>query len=223
MALEHETADFLSADFQASAEPTIRPSVGAAGVNRPLTKEELEQRVVDTQQRLSELKRAQEKLEKERAALEEARRRRTELHTGREEMVTNLTRGITLLEEAEFSARHNAEQMAKTLADFRDAAGKVQSIHEEQWNEENWSVELTRALTVIENARMEWNSARLKWPTLNPSAPESDAATAKRTDTRLDLFAQLDFGKLCKIGLALTWPVAVAVIAGIAIALMLRR
>jgi hypothetical protein len=81
-----------------------------------------------------ELKRAQEELERERAGLEEARRRRLELQTGREEVVQNLIRGVVLLEEAEFAARRDAEQMAKSLTDLRDALAKVQSIHEEQWS-----------------------------------------------------------------------------------------
>ena len=79
-------------------------------------------------------------------------------------MIHNLTRGLGLLEEAEFNARRDAEQMVKTIADFRDALDKIQAIHDETWTKENFQIELTRALTTIENARMEWNSARLKFP-----------------------------------------------------------
>ena len=56
--------------------------------------------------------------------------------------------------------------MLKTIADFRDALDKIQAIHDETWTKENFQLELTRALTTIENARMEWNSARLKLPAL---------------------------------------------------------
>ena len=95
------------------------------------------------------MKRAQEELERERAALEETRRRQIELQTARQEMIHNLTRGLELLQEAEFSARRDAEQMAKALVDLREALGKIQGIQEESWNKENFSVELTRALTVL--------------------------------------------------------------------------
>ncbi len=87
--------------------------------------------------------------------MEETRRRQREFQTGRLEMVQNLTRGLGLLEEAEFTARRDAEQMAKALGDLRDALGKVQAINEESWTHDSFNVELTRALTTLENARME--------------------------------------------------------------------
>ena len=129
----------------------------------------------EAQQKLAELKRAQEELERQRAALEETRRRQMEFQTGRQEMIQNLTRGLGLLEEAEFSARRDAEQMAKALVDLRDALAKVQAIHEEAWTKDNFNTELTRALTALENARMEWNAARLKFPVLSGPAPDGSA------------------------------------------------
>jgi hypothetical protein len=56
------------------------------------------------------------------------------------------------------------------LAEFREAVHKVQAINEQAWTSENHSVELTRAATTIENARMEWNAARLKFPLLTAAA-----------------------------------------------------
>src|SRR5213075_134164 len=166
MASEFDESDFVDGDFQAAKKsPFAAPLPGGPG-RRP-TREQLDSRVNETQQRLMELKRAQEELERERATLEEARRRRTEFQTGREEMLQSLTRGVGLLEEAEFNARRDAEQMARTLCELREALTKVQTIHEETWTQENYNLELTRALTVIDNARMEWNAARLKWPLLS--------------------------------------------------------
>ena len=139
-------------------------------------------------------------------------------------MVHQLTRGLGLLEEAEFTARRDAEQMARTLADFREALTKVETIHEESWNKDNFNVELTRALTTIENARMEWNTARIKFPVLTgksaETAPEAQAAQKPAT-----LLAQQDFASLCKLGLALTWPLAlVAVLAlGVLVTVLFLR
>jgi hypothetical protein len=165
-----------------------------------------------------ELKRAQEELERERAGLEELRRRQTEFQTGRQEVTQQLTRGIGLLEEAEFAARRDAEQMLKALEDFREALSRVQAIQDEAWTKENFQMELTRALTTVENARMEWNSARLKLPVLQGEnqasvAGEKLAAAASLTD--------LSVGQLLKLGLAL-WPVALGVLA-IFLALILRK
>jgi hypothetical protein len=219
MASEFDESDFVDGDFQAAKKsPFALPQSGGAG--RPPTREELDSRVTETQQRLMELKRAQEELERERATLEEARRRRTELQTGREEMLQSLTRGVGLLEEAEFNSRRDAEQMARTLGELRDALTKVQSIREETWTQENYNVEVTRALTVIDNGRMEWNAARLKWPLLTgPHTPEQEPASAEKAAP--PLLDSLGFLQLCRVGLALTWPLAIVASAALGVFIFL--
>src|ERR1039457_4497037 len=208
MAAEYDATEFVDTDFQAHQSP-------GASLTDPLrapTREEVDRKVVEAQQKLAELKRAQEDLERERATLEELRRRQLEFQTGRQEMVRNLTRGLGLLEEAEFNARRDAEQMVKTVGDFRTALEKIQSIHDEVWTKENFQIELTRALTTIENARMEWNSARLKLPVL---AGENKPALAveKNSAPTAPSLAELSFGQLCKIGLAMTWPLLLVALA----------
>ena len=175
--------------------------------------------VSEKQIKLAELKRAQEELERERASLEELRRRQMEFHNGRTEMLQHLTRGIGLLEEAELTARREADQMARTLTEFREAVAKVQKIQEQLWSQENISVELTRALTTLENARMEWNSARLKFPLLSDTNAASAESTAPKS-VSADL-SNLGLAQLCKIGFALTWPL-VLLGAAIFAALLLR-
>jgi predicted nuclease with TOPRIM domain len=193
-------------------------------MQRAPTREEVDSRVTEAQQKLAELKRAQEELERERSALEELRRRQLEFQTGRQEMIHNLTRGLGLLEETEFNARRDAEQMAKAIADLRDALSKVEAVHEEAWTKDNFNVELTRALTAIENARMEWNSSRLKFPVLSGQAVEP-APAAGSEPSAASPFTARSFAELCKLGLALTWPLAlVALLAlGVLVAVLLRR
>ena len=158
------------------------------------------------------MKRAEE-LERERASLEELRRRQAEFQTGRHEMIQNLTRGLGLLEEAEFTARRDAEQMAKAIGDLRDALTKVEVVHEATWTKDNFSVELTRALTAIENARMEWNGARLKFPVLSGQLKDAHTAPAADQPVPSPLGAKT-FAELCRLGLALTWPLAAGGAAG---------
>jgi len=219
---DFDPADFVDDDFQTHKTPSATLA-GTAIVQRAPSREEVDSKVVEAQQKLAELKRAQEELERERASLEETRRRQVEFHTGRQEMMQSLTRGVGLLEEAEFTARRDAEQMAKTLTEFREALAKIQAIHEESWTTASFNTELTRALTAIENARMEWNAARLKFSVLSgqvearheaqPSAPQSSP------------LANRSFGELCKLGLAFTWPLAtVALLAlGVLVAVLVRR
>src|SRR5690242_2175766 len=206
MAGEYDSTEFIDTDFL-SQKSAASASSSPFGPGRAPSHDDVSRKAVEAQQKLVELKRAQEELERERAGLEELRRRQTEFQTGRQEMLQQLTRGLGLLEEAEFASRRETELMAKTAADFRDALIKIQDIRDELWTKENFQIELTRALTAIENARMEWNSARLKLPVLagenQPAAVAEKAAAAAPAAPSL---AQLEFGQLCKIGLALTWP-----------------
>jgi hypothetical protein len=225
MATEFDPAEFVDEDFQQGARRAAAPGTAAAGTASAATaaataptREEIDARVGDMQSKLAELKRVQQELERERTELEETRRRQAELTRGRQEMEQHLTRGVGLLEEAEFATRRQAEQMTKALTDLREALAKVQSINEESWKKENLNTELTRALTILENARMEWNTARLKFDVLNPesaaSLPASASGSAPAPGETLESFLhRKSYGELCKLGFALTWPVAVAALA----------
>jgi hypothetical protein len=219
MSSDYDASEFVDDDFQAHKPPHY----GLSGSERAPTRAEVDHKVTQAQQELAEKKRELEECERKRAALEETRRRQAEFETGREEMVHHLTRGLGLLEESEFNARRDAEQMARTLNDLRDALSKIQAIQEDGWTKENLDVELTRALTVLENARMEWNAARLKIAVLSGPAPldggEKPAAAGPEFS-----FGSLTFGQLCRLGLALSWPITlVMVIATAVIIAVLRR
>lgn len=219
MAAEFDESDFVDTEYQAERKAQAFAPAAPATASRPPSREELESKVHETQRRLEELKRVQSDLERERSLLEEARRRRTEYQTGREEMIQHLTRGVGLMEEAELSARRDAEQMARTLQDLRDELGKVQALDEEAWTQDQYAVELTRALTTLEHARMEWNSARLKWSILVEGAADRPAAQAlARPGLNL---AELTFLQLCRLGLALTWPLLLGIV-GVVVLLLLR-
>jgi hypothetical protein len=227
MPAPHDASEFVDSDFQSAQQTAFAAPLAASPAgpppssNRPPTGEEIAAMVSEKQIKLAELKRAQEELERERAGLEELRRRQMEFQTGRSEMLQHLTRGIGLLEEAELTARRDTEQMARTLAEFRQAVSKVQTINEQLWNQENYSVELTRALTTLENARMEWNAARLKFPLLSGAAPaETPSADPNAAPSTL---AEAGLGQLFKIGFALTWPLALVGMAIFVVLLVLLR
>lgn len=241
MGANFDPADFVDPDFDGGQRPVapavpVRPAAGlpaavpvpAAPPARVPSREDIGAQVTSAQQQLAELRRQQDELERERARLEEDRRRRLELEQGRGEMTAHLTRGVGLLEEAEFGARRDAEQMARTLADLRDALAKVEAVNEQGWSAENYPSELTRALTAIENARMEWNSARLKWPVLSgaPAGPGAGGAAAPPApdESVAPLLRPRTFGDLCRLGFALTWPVAAAcLLVGVVVVVALAR
>src|SRR5277367_1017180 len=222
MAAEYDSTEFVDTDFQTHKSPFAAPAVAADPLRAP-TRDEVDRKVVEAQQKLAELKRAQDSLERERSALEELRRRQTEFQTGRQEMIHNLTRGLGLLEEAEFNTRRDAEQMVKTIADFRDALGKIEAVHDETWTKENFSTELTRALTAIENARMEWNTARLKLPALSPEALKKTEVETAPQNLAPSPLANLSFVELCKIGLAMTWPLVLVALGALAVFILILQ
>jgi hypothetical protein len=220
----HDESDFIDPEFASARGADYSPAANTPA-RRPPSRQELEAQTQATQQRLEELKQVQTRLEQERVALEEARRRRTEYHTGREEMVQNLTRGVGLLEEVEFASRQQAEQTARTLADLRQHLEKVERLDDQAWTQETYAVELTRALTAIENARLQWNAARMQWPLLDKPASDGAEAEGSSPQSNSENLAGLGFWKLCRLGLALTWPITVVVLlaaAAVAVALFTR-
>ena len=191
--------DLLEEDFPATAK-------GATLVNED--HEELDDQVSTLQTQLANLNHARDKLEREKATVEESRRRFSEFQTGREEMLHELTRSLGLLEEAQLDAQRDAEQMTRSMDDLRDALTKVDSLVEVDTHDEDWKVLLTRNLTTIENARMELNSARLKWTLLSGIRDDEDQGfTAPVQPGQTGLPMPKSFGQLCLWGLALTWPV----------------
>src|SRR5437868_2815518 len=144
MSNELDASEFIDDDFQAARKtPSAvagNPFAPPGNEGRAPSREEVDSKVGETQHKLAELKRIQQELERERAALEETRRRQLEFTAGRQEMVQSLTRGVGLLEEAEFAARRDAEQMSKSLGELREAQLKIESIHEETWTKDTLSV-----------------------------------------------------------------------------------
>ena len=204
--------DLLEEDFPAtvSSAPVVNDD-----------REELDNQVSSLQSKLAELNHARDKLEREKATVEESRRRFTEFQPGREEILHELTRSLGLLEEAQLNAQREAEQMASTMEDLREALSKVDVLEDVDTHDEQWKVQLTRNLTTIENARMELNSARLKWTLLSGNLDdEGDRFIAPTQSGTNSIAMPKSFGQLCLWGLALTWPVLLIGSAIVAILLL---
>lgn len=207
-----DESDFIDTEFHSARGSEYRGTANTPSRRAP-TPEELEARNQETQRKLQELKLAQQKLEEERVALEESRRRRADYHAGREEMLTHLTRGVGLLTKVEFDARQRAEESSRTLQALQHHLQHLESLNDQSWTEEHYSTELTSALTAIENARTDWNDARLKWTCLAEPDPTDDPApSAGLKKAAAHGLANLSFGQLCRIGLALTWPISLVVL-----------
>lgn len=222
MGSNFDATEFVDSDYQQAKSPFSTATGGLA--SRAPTREEVDVKAAEAQQKLLELKRAQEQLERQRAELEDTRRRQSEFQTSRQEMLQNLERGIGLLEEAEFSARQEAEQTSNAVQGLRDALHKVEALREEGWTAEHFHKELTRALTTLENSRMEWNTCRLKFPILSGNPPASSGQPRDSGGTS-SLLTEMSLWRACKLGLALTWPIALVGLGAVGLftALLMQR
>jgi hypothetical protein len=207
MASDFDSTEFVDTDVHSATAP--RPAPRAVEVAPSV--EELTEQASRVQSNLEELKRREEQLREERDRIDEQRRQREELETSYGEMLHSLTRGVGIMTEDEEKTRCDASQMAKTLARLQEALTKVDRINVKDLRGENWTLELTRGLTAMENARHEWNGALEKWPRLHgiredvvPS-PDGSMPTPKLSLT------EQTFGQLCRLGFALTWPIALAI------------
>ena len=134
-------------------------------------------------------------------------------------MLQNLLRGVALLEQAEMNLRRDALQMGRTLEGLRGALGNVQGLNEQTWTDTTWETELARALAAIENARMEWNQARLAWSVLEEGSAVAGQATGSAAP--VSLLTGLTTAQLARLGLAFNWPVALLGLAVFALAVVL--
>ncbi len=237
-----DDTDFVDRDYQATRAAGMGlASVGIAGassggaasahaagatphsnlLHRAPTREELDSQLTTTQQQLAKLRETQEQLERARTAVEDLRRRRSEFQAGRDELRQHLSRGVGLLEKAEFESRRDAEQLSRSLSGLKEAHALIENLDEQKWTDADWEQQLSQALTTIENARMEWNGARLKWPILDgkcAARADSPASTGPVTE-----MTNLPFVKLCRLGLGLTWPLLVLGVSAVVVMILLWR
>ena len=143
---------------------------GLSVVAAPTCQEEVASRLDEAREQLLALRRQQEELERQKSDLEELRRKQDEYARGRTEMVESLTRGLVLLEREQLQAQRRVELCSATATAFRDYLEQLHSIRDEEWTSANVRSELSRALGVVENARLEYNRACTKLECFNPAA-----------------------------------------------------
>lgn len=143
---------------------------GLAILDVPAHKEEVDSRLDQAREALLTLRRQQEELEQQKADLEELRRKQDEYARGKAEMIDNITRALVTLEREQIQAQRLGELCENTTTAFKDYLDQLQSINDEEWSSTNIRSELSRALGVIENSRLEYNRARTKLDCLNPGA-----------------------------------------------------
>src|ERR1035437_2696148 len=144
-------------------------------VELPQHREEVDSKLDQAREHLLTLRRQQEELERQKSELEELRRKQEEYSRGRAEITDNLARGLLALERQQIESQRLVELSGTAIAAFRDYAEQIQQINDGDWNSGNVRAELSRALGVIEAARLEYNRAPTRLDCLNPSAGQDNA------------------------------------------------
>lgn len=125
-------------------------------------KQEVDTQATRAMQELEALRKRQEQLEIEKRELEEFKRKSEEFERGKRDMVANIKRSLTSIERDEMYAQRMMELLESTRNRFKALLGDLEKIDEQSWNDSNIRVELSRALGVIEDARVEYNKSMAK-------------------------------------------------------------
>jgi hypothetical protein len=126
----------------------------------PLSPEHLDSQVQKAQDQLLQLKRQQDQIEKQKRELEELSRKQEELERGRAEMSDKLTRSLVVLEREAYDAQKRLEQLRAMRESFGQHLELIEAIDPKSWNPTDLHKELSRALSTVEGARVEFSQQR---------------------------------------------------------------
>jgi len=177
-------------------------------VDLPQHREEVDYKLDLAREHLLTLRRQQEDLERQKNELEELRRKQEEYSRGRAEITDKLTRGLVTLERQQVESQRLAESCGAAIDTFREYNEQIQQINDEEWKSTNVRAELSKALGVIETARLEYNRVHAKLDCLNPSASQSAAALPSTSKTNLPGWDEIV--RYACIGAAASAPLIVA-------------
>src|SRR4029450_13534442 len=137
-----------------------------------LSAEHLDEQMQKAQEQLLQLKRQQDQIEKQKRELEELSRRQEELERGRAEMTDKLTRSLVVLEREASDAQKKMEQLRDTRESFGQHLELLGGIDPRTWNPADLNKELSRALSMVDDARTEYSQQRSR---LQATADEHEA------------------------------------------------
>lgn len=174
---------------------------------------------VDTQsamaaQELDRLRKRQEQLESEKRDLEELRKRQDEYERSKREMTEHFKRSLVTLERKEVDAQRMVELLGATRLRFKEQLSDIERLQEEGWPEDRIRDELGKSLSVLEQARMEYNKAMAKIDAAKPEVvPVSTGPRAVVFDEHAAVAdEEKTFSDWLKIGVAASLPLVIAIV-----------
>jgi DNA repair exonuclease SbcCD ATPase subunit len=203
---------------QAAVDP-MGYSPPGAGSELNLTRmvrrrEEVTNEVARQTQELEKLRHRQEDIERQRRDLEELRQRQDEYTRGKKDMLERLTQSIISLEKQEVRAAQLADLLGATRGRFKQMYAEIGALDEESWSEEGFREELSRALAMVDDARMEFNKtmARVESASGTDEAIPSTPGPAPYPEAPAEPEEDRGFGYWLKVGLAVSLPIVLALL-----------
>ncbi len=167
--------------------------------------EHLDSQVQKAQEQLFLLKKQQEQIEKQKRELEELSRRQEELDRGRAEMTDKLTRSLVVLEREAYDSQKKLEQVRATRESFEQHLALLEAIDPKGWHPGELHKELSRALSMVDDARAEFSQQRSR---LTANDESGEAALPEATQD-VGLANSNGFLQWMQIGFALSLPIIV--------------
>jgi len=170
------------------------------------TSEELQAQVQRAQVELAELKRRSEQIERDKQRLEELSRRQEELEVGKTEMIDRLTRSMGIIQRETQDAEKRLDQLNTFHEAFIDHLRSLESINPKAWVGLDLAKELSKALSIVDDARAEYNRAA---PRLSSETEEAHEPATGEYEEYYAGGADKSFFYWLKAGFAFTLPILV--------------
>ena len=206
-----------------SDDVPIRPVSDLSLTRMAKHKQDVDENVVQAAQELDRLRKRQEALEREKRELEDIRRKQEEYERGKRDIIERIAQSLMTMEKDELQAERMAELLAATRKHFKEMLGEVEQLNEAIWPEERFGEELTKALTLVEDVRMEYNKALSRIEAAGgaelralPSGPMiGEQARVRYEEER-------PFTYWLKVGSAVTLPLIAVIIVLVVIFIVMR-
>jgi hypothetical protein len=180
--------------------------------------EDLGEEVQKTNTELEKLKRQLEDIEKQKLRLEELKKRQDELEAGRTEMTDKLTRSLVTVQREAEEAQKRLEQLNAIHNSFTQHLRYIEAINPKSWGAVDLPKELSKALSAVEDARVDFvkAQARIAVETASPEvAPAPTLSGSFESDYTFS--EERGFGYWLKSGFAFTLPLQIIGLAALAI------
>jgi len=170
--------------------------------------EMLDSQVQRAQEQLLLLKRQQEQIEKQKRELEELSRKQEDLEKGRADMIEKLSRSLVVIERETYETEKRVEQLRLTNATFAQHLDSLERINPKSWSNLDLHKELSKALSVVDDARAEYTKSLTKINAKSDS--EVISPSASRIEDSFELSRDDEsFVVWLKRGLAFTLPLLI--------------